>query len=102
MSSPSPRLVADGLTFRLPDGRVLLDALSLGFGRERTAIVGRNGTGKSTLLRILAGVLAPTSGSVRRHARIGWLPQDAARQACPESERTRGRGDLLIAHALGI
>src|SRR5690349_16701757 len=91
MSAPSPRLVADGLTYQLPDGRVLLDALTLGFGRERSALVGRNGTGKSTLIKLLAGALAPTRGSVRRQARVGWLPQDAAAPS-----------DRPLAHALRI
>jgi ATPase subunit of ABC transporter with duplicated ATPase domains len=98
MSSPSPRLVADGLTYQLPDGRVLLDALSLGFGRERSAVVGRNGTGKSTLVKLLAGALEPTRGRVRRHARVGWLPQDAARLVGHDASGDR----QVVAHALGI
>ena len=47
--------------------------------RARIAIVGPNGVGKTTLLRILAGVEEPTRGSVHR-ARglsIGYLPQEA-------------------------
>ena len=46
---------------------------------DRIALVGRNGTGKSTLLRILAGLEPPTSGRVHRAKglRIGFLPQEA-------------------------
>lgn len=40
---------------------------------ERVAIVGGNGAGKSTLLSIIAGVAAPTSGSVRTEGRVGAL-----------------------------
>ncbi|MDA0206984.1 MAG: ABC transporter ATP-binding protein [Acidobacteria bacterium] len=40
---------------------------------ERVAIVGGNGAGKSTLLSIIAGVAAPTEGSVRTEGRIGAL-----------------------------
>ncbi|GGZ32714.1 ribosomal protection-like ABC-F family protein [Streptomyces poonensis] len=43
---------------------------------ERLLITGPNGAGKSTLLRVLAGRLAPDSGSVTRHGRIGHLPQE--------------------------
>lgn len=32
--------------------------------RDRIALVGKNGAGKSTMLKILAGIQAPTSGSV--------------------------------------
>jgi len=46
---------------------------------ERIALIGRNGTGKSTLLRILAGELVPDAGSVRREPglRAARLAQDA-------------------------
>jgi ATP-binding cassette subfamily F protein 3 len=51
---------------------------SLAWG-DRIALVGRNGTGKTTLLRILAGLEPPTSGRVHRAKglRIGFLPQGA-------------------------
>ena len=44
---------------------------------ERTGLVGPNGCGKTTLMRILAGLEPPTSGHVSRdpHLRIGYLPQ---------------------------
>lgn len=46
---------------------------------ERIALVGPNGTGKTTLLRILVGLETPGEGTVTRmnNARIGYLPQDA-------------------------
>jgi len=53
---------------------------------DRIALVGRNGTGKTTLLRILAGFEEPTAGRVHRARglRIGFLPQEARL----EGERT--------------
>jgi ATPase subunit of ABC transporter with duplicated ATPase domains len=46
---------------------------------DRIALVGRNGTGKTTLLNILAGLDSPTRGKVHRAKglHIGYLPQGA-------------------------
>ena len=58
--------------------RTLLDSVSLGLDRGEVAgIVGRNGTGKTTLLRILAGTLTPDSGRVTQtsYLSIGFLQQ---------------------------
>ncbi len=45
---------------------------------DRIGLVGANGTGKSTLLKILVGQVTPDSGTLtwRRRARWGYLPQD--------------------------
>jgi ATP-binding cassette subfamily F protein uup len=58
--------------------RVLFDRLSLTVtGGDRVGVVGINGTGKSTLLRVIAGVDRP-EGQVRRGrgVRVGYLEQD--------------------------
>ena len=77
------RIVADRLSWSLPDGRVLFHDLSLSFGRERTGLIGPNGSGKTTLVRLLAGELEPHSGQVRREASLAVLPQDV--QPTPEA-----------------
>ena len=62
---------------RRPD-RALFEDLSLTVGTgDRLGVVGRNGTGKSTLLRVLAGVQDPEDGMVRRSrdVRVGLLAQ---------------------------
>ena len=58
--------------------RVLLDGVSAGVATgDSVGLVGRNGTGKSTLLALLAGTEQPDSGRVTRarDLRIGHLPQ---------------------------
>ncbi|MEI6985603.1 MAG: ABC-F family ATP-binding cassette domain-containing protein [Rhodospirillaceae bacterium] len=67
------------LTFRF-GGRMLFDQTSAVVPRgHKVALIGRNGTGKTTLLRLLAGELAPDGGSVSLNSgsRIGRLSQDA-------------------------
>lgn len=62
-------------------GRPLFEDLSVTVAAgDRLGIVGLNGTGKSTLLRVLAGEIEPESGTVRRGrgARVAFLDQDAA------------------------
>jgi ATP-binding cassette subfamily F protein 3 len=59
--------------------RVILDGVSMTLEPgERVGIVGRNGTGKSTLLKVMAGIAEPDSGSValQRGCRAGYLQQD--------------------------
>ncbi|MDP9395024.1 MAG: ATP-binding cassette domain-containing protein [Actinomycetota bacterium] len=58
--------------------RTLLDGVSLGVGEgERIGVVGRNGDGKTTMLRILAGLETPDAGRVTRagDVRVGVLSQ---------------------------
>jgi ATPase subunit of ABC transporter with duplicated ATPase domains len=67
----------DRVAARTPDGHTLFDNLNLVLGRERTGLVGRNGVGKTTLLRQIAGLTEPAEGVVTRTGRIGWLEQRA-------------------------
>lgn len=65
---------------------VLTDATLMVRERERVGLVGQNGTGKSTILKIVAGELSSDSGTVaiQKGAKIGYLPQEARF----DSERT--------------
>ncbi|MFL1426468.1 MULTISPECIES: ribosomal protection-like ABC-F family protein [unclassified Nocardiopsis] len=55
--------------------RLDVPALSVAPG-ERILVTGPNGAGKSTLLRVIAGELAPDSGTVLRRGRVGHLRQE--------------------------
>ena len=68
------------VSFALPDGRPLLSDVSfrVGGGSEAggvTALVGPNGTGKTTLLRLAAGILAPDEGVVTGSGSLAVMPQ---------------------------
>ena len=59
--------------------RAILDSATLGIQEgDRIGLVGRNGCGKTTFLRILAGLQSPDSGEVsgRRDLAVSYLPQD--------------------------
>ena len=63
-------------------GRTLFRGLSFALkGGELLRIAGQNGSGKTSLLRILCGLLAPTQGEVRwKGTRIGELREDYSRE----------------------
>lgn len=67
----------EGLTVEF-GGFSLFDDISFVINKkERIALVGKNGAGKSTMLKIFAGLQAPTRGnlSVPKDISIGYLPQ---------------------------
>ncbi len=59
-------LSVDGLSFRYPGQRLLYRKLSFKLrGGERLLVVGENGVGKSTLLKLIMGLLTPLDGQIR-------------------------------------
>jgi ATP-binding cassette subfamily F protein 3 len=65
-------LSAEGVSFSFDlQEQPFIDGFSISVGkRDRIAIIGKNGKGKTTLLNLLAGELAPLSGSVVRHPQL--------------------------------
>ncbi|MFF3503268.1 ABC-F family ATP-binding cassette domain-containing protein [Streptomyces sp. NPDC003247] len=73
---PAPALLAHDLV-RTLGGRRVLDGVSLTASPgRRIGLIGENGVGKSTLLRVLAGVDEPDAGTVTRPADLGFLHQE--------------------------
>ena len=64
----------EGVSFKVPDG-------------EHAALVGANGIGKTTLLRLLAGEDRPASGTVRTEGRVGLMRQFIGSQDRPTTVR---------------
>ncbi len=80
MDEPWPLLEVRGVTFGYGREVVLEDVdLTVG-GRDFLVLAGPNGGGKTTLLKLMLGLLSPWRGEVRRHLRrrrggIGYVPQ---------------------------
>lgn len=80
------------LSFAYPGGKALLEGLSFTFRRgEVCAVLGPNGTGKTTLLKVLLGLLKPSAGEVvlsggtlgrmaaqERARKLAYIPQDVS------------------------
>ncbi|MFG3688467.1 ribosomal protection-like ABC-F family protein [Micromonospora sp. NPDC047740] len=84
-------IVCSNLSFAWPDDTPVFQDLSFTVGSGRTGLVAPNGTGKSTLLKLIAGELRPDTGSVSVTGTLGYLPQ-----SLPLT------GDLTVAEVLGV
>ncbi len=106
MTEPTaPMIDVDRINTYYGDSHVLFDVSMQVHEREVVALLGRNGAGKSTTLRTLAGVLRPRSGAIRFDgAAIEQLPSyQIARlglQLVPEERRIFGA--LTVAENLDI
>ena len=90
-SNATPIVALHAVSLATPDGTPLLENLDLAFGSDRAGLVGRNGIGKTTLLRVIAGETQPHAGSVERSGRVAVLRQTVQVEA-----------DATIADLLGI
>jgi ATP-binding cassette subfamily F protein 3 len=81
-------LRAENLSFEYEPGRLILEGFGLDIcHRDRICIMGQNGKGKTTLLRLLAGDLRPKSGRITRHPRLetGFFAQTNVHTLHPRS-----------------
>lgn len=69
-------LLLQGVTYIHPNGDILISDVNLAVNkRDKIALIGNNGTGKSTVLRMLAGMVQPTNGIMRSEAQSYYVPQ---------------------------
>ncbi|HLY48595.1 MAG TPA: ATP-binding cassette domain-containing protein [Solirubrobacteraceae bacterium] len=74
---PNPALAFHRVWHEVHEGPVILRSLSVDVAAgEKVALMGRNGAGKSTVLRHAAGLMEPTRGQVTRTGRVALLLQN--------------------------
>ena len=82
-------LLVKDITTKFGD-RTLLDNVSFALRMgEKVGLIGRNGTGKSTLLKIIAGLVDADSGLVDRPASMAYLKQEISIDPDLTVERSR-------------
>ena len=70
-------IAVSGLAYAHPGGELLFSDVSFRLSPGRHAgLIGANGVGKSTLLRILAGELSADEGDAATGGHVGYMPQD--------------------------
>jgi len=79
------RLLMEGVSFRIDRG-------------DKIGLVGRNGAGKTTMTRVLAGESIPAGGAVTSTGTVGYLPQDPR---TPDMEQL-ARDRILSARGLDV
>lgn len=75
-SISNPSLVITNGSFRWQNGEILFQDINAEFTQGKTGLIGDNGEGKTTLLRLLSGELKLDSGSISRRGTVGYLPQN--------------------------
>lgn len=68
-------IVCNNLSYSI-DSKRILNSLSVRLNQDKIGLIGSNGVGKATLIRLLVGQLQPNEGSIFINGMIGYLPQD--------------------------
>ncbi|WP_085337175.1 ABC-F family ATP-binding cassette domain-containing protein [Serratia marcescens] len=95
----SPYFVLHQLTCQFADGETLFGPLDLAFDRQRCGLVGRNGVGKTQLLRLIAGLDQPGNGHVESHAALAYVAQQPEIAADTTLAQLLGYGEAFAALA---
>ncbi len=95
-------IIAQSISYTHPDREVLFQHISFSISAgQKAALVGNNGTGKSTLLQVLAGLLQASDGSVQLSGRHYYVPQHLGQYNSQTIAQALGvAGKLQALHAI--
>ena len=100
-SADTPLLELKNISIRTVEGRMLFDDLNMVLERDRVAIIGRNGIGKSSLLKVIAGRAKPLAGDIRFTSNPYLVPQmlpvnhgQVIKELSPLASEKRVNGEL--------
>ncbi|OGV27693.1 MAG: hypothetical protein A3F18_00885 [Legionellales bacterium RIFCSPHIGHO2_12_FULL_37_14] len=71
----TPHIITNNLSFHIDQTSVQFDNANLSFESAKYGIVGNNGCGKTTFLKLLTGELMPDNGAILRSGSLLYLPQ---------------------------
>lgn len=74
--SYQPKIILSQLHYRLSNQRTIFSDLDLVFPNQKTAMVGKNGVGKTTLFQLILQKLQPTSGLIKIDGTLDYCPQN--------------------------
>lgn len=74
----APFIKIQHLRYSIPNQKTLFSDISLNFGFEKTGLVGKNGFGKSTLIRLIVGELIADAGTIETQGTLAYFSQNHA------------------------
>lgn len=93
----SPAFILHQLTCQFATGDTLFGPLNLSLETSFCGLVGRNGVGKTRLLRLLAGVDSPSGGHIERFTSLAYVAQQPAMTPCATLADLLGYGCVFSA-----
>ncbi len=102
-TKPEKALWAKNLAYAYEKGKYVLFSLNFtAYKGKINALVGANGTGKTTLLKCLASVLQPQWGKVKGSGKTAYLPQNIESLFLEETVREEAEGDDKLLKEFGL
>ncbi len=102
-TKPEKALTAKSLAYAYEKGKYVLFSLNFtAYKGKINALVGANGTGKTTLLKCLASVLQPQWGKVKGSGKTAYLPQNIESLFLEETVREEAEGDDKLLQEFGL